>query len=667
MKQDDHPLFLLFFSLSGLTIPEAQSAAIDISILDASNLLAKELEPTRSSYDVVFLVTKLPMYGALSLPDGRVNKKHPYFLQSDLAAGGLEYSHNGPGFLDDYFRFDAWLRNNTEKSIQPPQNRKEVIISGLFNITVNDSNEMPPKLVSEGKVLQVLQGSSMVISQEHLNVIDPDSFPEEIQFNITSESSTGFVAKAHNTSLVITQFTQADINAGQLIFVANKTSSTGTLKLVVSDGLHKPISISLEIMVLPATTWATNQTILEIPQDLNMASLSHKHLLGSLDRGEQNTLYELIRDPEYGQVEVHQKPVRRFSQQQVDNGDVMFTFTDLASSSKDEFQFLATSGAINISGIVNVTVKALVKTQQEILWPRGTTVLLNTNVLDAHDLADRTNSTPEFRILQAPQGSNLVKVSRDNTDRPVPIDTFTQDDLKEGSIGLEIWETEDSGPNLQEDRFQFELIAKGVPPALGWMVYTTETFNSSTPYRATLINMPGPQESSHSSTPQSITSPFQTFTTMPYESKIPPSNSNKSHILPTNKSGQGPTSQTEKGSLLGFIEANMFSIILPICLILLLLALILPLLFYLHKRNKTGKHNVQGTPPKYKNGMVVDQETFRKTDPTQSIPLTTINTLEAKEPGSNSKGPGPGRQQDPELLQYCRTSNPALKNSQYWV
>ncbi|XP_026540912.1 chondroitin sulfate proteoglycan 4 [Notechis scutatus] len=641
----------------GLTVPEAQSAAINISLLDASNLLTKE--PMRTSYDVVFLVTKLPMYGALSLPDGRVNKRHPYFLQSDLAAGGLEYSHNGPGLLDDYFRFDAWLRHNSEKSIQPPQN--EVIISGWFNITVKDSNEMPPKLISQGKVLQVLQGSSMVISQEHLNVIDPDSFPEEIQFNVSSESSTGFVAKAHNTSIVITQFTQADINAGHLIFVANRTSSTGTLKLVASDGLNEPISISLEIMVLPATTWATNQTILEIPQDLNMASMSHKHLLGSLDQGEQNTLYELIRDPEYGQVEVHQKPVRSFSQRQVDNGEVTFTFTDLASS-KDEFQFLAISGATNISGVVNVTVKALVKTQQEILWPRGTTVLLNTNVLDAHDLANRTNSIPEFRILQAPQGSNLVKVSRDNLDRPVSIDAFTQDDLEKGLIGLEIWETEDPGPNLQEDRFQFELIAKGVPPALGWVRYITEAFNSSTPYRATLVNIPGPQESSHSSTPQSITSPLQTFTTKPYESKMPPSNSNKSHILPTTISGQGPKTQTERTSILGFIEANMFSIILPICLILLLLALILPLLFYLHKRNKTGKHHVQGTPPKYKNGTVVDQETFRKTDPNQSIPLTTINTLETKEPG-----PGPGRQQDPELLQYCRTSNPALKNSQYWV
>ncbi|XP_070618301.1 chondroitin sulfate proteoglycan 4 [Erythrolamprus reginae] len=658
--------FSLLWKNKGLTVPEAQSAAINISVLDASNLLAKVHESMRIVYDVVFLVTKLPMYGEITLPDGRVNKRNPYFLQSDLAAGGLEYSHNGPGFLDDYFRFEAWLNLFNEKPTRPPQKGKEVVISGVFNITVKDSNEMPPKLVSQEKVLQVLQGSSMVITQDHLNVIDPDSFPEEIQFNISSESSTGFIAMAHNTSVAITQFTQADIIAGHLIFVASRRGSTGTLKLVASDGFHKPISISLEIMVLPAATWAANQTILEVPQDLNMALLSHQHLLGSLDQREENTSYELIRDPEYGQVEVHQKAVRRFSQQQVDNGEVSFTFTDLASS-KDEFQFLATSGGINISGIVNVTVKALVKTQQDILWPRGATVQLNTNVLDARDLANKTESIPEFRILQPPQGSNFVRYSTDHVDRPFSTGTFTQDDLEKGLIGLEIWEAENSGPNLQEERFQFELFAKGVPPALGWVVYTTESFNSSTPYRATWVKKPGLEENSHSSTPQSITSPGQTFTTMPYESKMPHSTANKSHVLPTTSSSERPTSQTEKSALLGFIEANMFSIILPICLILLLLALILPLLFYLHKRNKTGKHNVQGTPPKYKNGTVVDQETFRKTDPSQNIPLTTINTLEAKEPGSNSKGPGPGREQDPELLQYCRTSNPALKNSQYWV
>ncbi|XP_062998272.1 chondroitin sulfate proteoglycan 4 [Elgaria multicarinata webbii] len=652
----------------GLTVPEAQSAVINVSLLDASNLLTKEPDSKRGSYDVVFLVTELPTYGTLSVPDGPVDRKHPYFLQSDLAAGGLEYAHHGPGILDDHFRFNAWLRHSTVGSIQPPQ-KEESIISGTFNITVSDSNEMAPRLVSQEQVLQVLHGSSIMLSQEHLNVKDPDSFPEEIKYDILSGSPSGFVINVHNKQVPVTQFTQADINAGHIMFIANGTSSSGTLDLAISDGHNQPIFTSLEIMVLPAITWAMNQTTLEIPQGVNMASLSHNHLLGSLGQAEQNTLYRLIRTPRFGQVEVNQKPVTDFSQKQVDNGEVTFTFIDFAST-RDEFQFLATSGEVNISGVVHVMVKALVKTQQDVLWPRGITVQLDTNILDASELAERTRSVPEFKILQAPQRSRFVHASKNKKSQPVTINAFSQHDLERGLVALEIWEMDETEQNLQQDSFLFELVAEGVPPASESMLYTTEVFNSSASYGVTLLKVPGFQEKSHTPMPQSITPSSSAFTTIPQEPENPSHNSSKLHVLPTAGTGQWTTANTspgERGTLIGFIEANMFSIILPICLTLLLLALILPLLFYLHKRNKTGKHNVQGSPPKYKNGTVVDQETFRKMDHNQGFPLMTVDTLEAKEAGANSKAAGPGGQQDPELLQYCRTPNPALKNSQYWV
>ncbi|KAH0619843.1 hypothetical protein JD844_014184 [Phrynosoma platyrhinos] len=629
----------------------------------------KEPDSKTPSYDVVFLVTQLPSYGTLSVPDGPVNRKHPYFLQSDLAAGGLEYAHHGPGTLSDHFQFRAWLRHLSIKSIQPPQKEEGPVISGTFNITVRDSNEVPPRLVSQGQILRVFHGSSLMISQEHLNVMDPDSSPEEIKYDILSGSSSGFVTRVHNKQVPVTQFTQADINAGHLMFIANGTSSSGTLDFAISDGHNPTIFTSLEVMVVPAITWATNQTLLEIPQGVNMASLSHHHLLGTLDKEEHNTLYRIIGEPQFGQIKVNQKPVTEFSQKQVDNGEVTFTFTDFASS-EDKFQFLATSGEVNISGVVSVAVKALVNTKQDALWPRGTTIQLDTNILDASELANKTKSNPEFKILQAPQRSQFVKVSRDQTNQLVPIDTFTQHDLDQGLVGLEILGMEDSEENREQDGFLFELVAEGVPPALESMEYITEAFNSSALYGVTLLRAPSLEEEDLSTTPQSITPSPQTLTTSPPQSKNSSQNLSELPVHPTAWLGQGMTTlppPAERGTLLGFIEANMFSIILPICLILLLLALILPLLFYLHKRNKTGKHNVQGTPPKYKNGTVVDQETFRKTDPNQGIPLSTVSTLEAKEAGLNSKGVGPGGQQDPELLQYCRTSNPALKNSQYWV
>ncbi|KAJ7311243.1 hypothetical protein JRQ81_006857 [Phrynocephalus forsythii] len=654
----------------GLIVSEAQSGVIDSSLLDASNLLTlTEPDSKRGLYDVVFLVTELPTYGTLSVPDGPVDRRHPYFLQSDLSAGHLEYAHHGHGILPDHFRFDAWLRHVSVKSIQPPQKEEGPIISGVFNITVKDSDEIAPRLVDQERVLQMLHGSSVVLSPEHLNAVDPDSPPEDIRYDILSGSSSGFMAHIRDRQQPITQFTQADINAGHVMFISNGTSSSGILDLAISDGHNPPVFTSLEIMVLPAVKWAANQTVLEIPQEVNMATLSHEHLLGSLDQGEQDTLYRLIDGPQFGQVTVSGKPVTEFSQKQVDNGEVTFSFTDYVSS-EDKFQFLAGSGEANVSGVVSIAVKALVKTQQDGPWPRGATIQLDTHMLDASELANKTKSDPEFKLLQAPQRSQLVRLSRDKRSRQVPIVAFTQRDLERGLVGLEIWEMDDSEENLQQDSFLFELSAEGVPPALHSMTFLTEAFNSSATYDATLLIDPSLQERDSSSTPRGVTPSSQTLalTTRPIELESPGPNSTDLLVLPTERLGQGMTTSpppAENGSLLRFIEANMFSIILPICLILLLLALILPLLFYLHKRNKTGKHNVQGTPPKYKNGTVVDQETFRKTDPNQGLPLLPVNSPEAKEAGLNSKGVG-GRQ-DPELLQYCRTSNPALKNSQYWV
>jgi chondroitin sulfate proteoglycan 4 len=96
---------------------------------------------------------------------------------------------------------------------------------------------------------------------------------------------------------------------------------------------------------------------------------------------------------------------------------------------------------------------------------------------------------------------------------------------------------------------------------------------------------------------------------------------------------------------------NLWSILIPILILLLLLLLVAILAFYLVRRNKTGKHNVQtvaGSKPK--NGEI-SQETFRKTDPANNIPMSQMDSKDA----------------DPELLQHCRTTNPELKKNQYWV
>ncbi|NXP72897.1 CSPG4 protein, partial [Ramphastos sulfuratus] len=641
---------------AGLQLGRAQRAEIDTMVLDASNLLSQIPAPERAAHDVVFLLTELPAHGQLLVADVPLDQSRPFFLQSDLSTGRLTYAHGGDSVSEDHFRFKAWLQPQAQQSIRPPQ--EGVVISEAFNIMVTSSSSSNPlQVVRRQKVLQVPPGSVVTLSQEYLDVAAPSGdSPEEMVYSVLQRPLAGHLANAHNPREPINRFTQADVNAGHVVFVATRSRAKGSLALSLSSGHHPPTLTSLEVEVLPAVSTAARPVLLEVPQDLNRASMSPHHLLGDAQlRGAGNTQYRITREPRFGQVQVNRRPARGFSQKQLDRGEVTFTFTDLTSP-QDDFQFLATSRAANRTGVVNVTVHALAKARTGSVWPRGTTTLLDTSILDASELANHTKSIPVFRIRRAPHSSRLVRVSRDPGQPITPIETFSQRELEQGLVGLELLDAGETNQPLQSDSFLFELAAAGVPPALVSLGYNTEPYNASKAYGVTLLIAPlAPSPL--------VPQPRGTARSSPNASEL--------GMSPTAWPDHGATtspSPVEGGTFLSFIEANMFSIIIPICLIFLLLALILPLLFYLHKRNKTGKHHVQGTPSsKVKNGAVPDQETFRRMDPNQDIPLKTVNTLEGKDTGAPPQGKGSGAPPDPELLQYCRTSNPPLKNNQYWV
>ncbi|XP_052527858.1 chondroitin sulfate proteoglycan 4 isoform X2 [Tympanuchus pallidicinctus] len=624
---------------AGLHLVEAQRAEIGTSLLDASNLLSQIPAPEQDAHDVIFLVTELPVHGQLWVADRLLERSQPFFLQSDLAARRLVYVHHENGGTEDRFQFKAWLRPRAQRSIRPPQ--EGLLISEAFNVTVSSSSQKPPQVVKQQGALRALPNSTITLSRQHLDVAEPHGSPEELVYSLLHSPQTGHLADVRSPQVPIKRFTQADINAGHVMLVTAARGAQESLVLSLSDGRHPPAHISLEVVVLPMGSAEP----LEVPQELNRAMLSPRHVAPQL--GEGDALYTITTEPRFGQVQVNRKPAQGFSQAQLERGEVTFTFTKLTSS-EDSFQFLTRSQTMNSTGVVNVTVRALVTARPGSLWPRGTTALLDTSTLDASELANRTRSIPVFRLRQPSHSSRLIRRPRAPGQPAVPIESFSQRELEQGLVGLEVLDDGDANQqHPHSDSFTFELVAAGVPPALVSLGYFTEPYNASKSYGVTLLLAP-PAPSSLVPQPQGTA---RSSLNASEPGSVPP---------PTSPSpGEG-------GTFLGFIEANMFSIIIPICLIILLLALILPLLFYLHKRNKTGKHHVQGSPAsKAKNGAVPEQETFRKTDPNQGIPLTTVNALDGK--GTAPPPQGAGVPADPELLQYCRTSNPALKNNQYWV
>nr|KAF6499650.1 chondroitin sulfate proteoglycan 4 [Molossus molossus] len=605
----------------GLWVPEGQRAKITRATLDASNLLASVPSSQRSKHDVLFQVTQFPAWGQLLLSEEPLHAGQPHFLQSQLASGQLVYAHSGGDTQPDGFRFHAHLQGPAGASLVGPQT------SEAFTITVRDVNEQPPR-PQASIPLRLTRGSRASISRAQLSVVDPDSAPEEIEFNVQQAPHNGFLSLAGASVGPVSHFTQADVDAGRLAFVANGSSVAGIFQLSMSDGASPPLTMSLAVDVLPSTIEVQLRAPLEVPQALGHSSLSRQQLQVVSDREEPDATYHLLQGPQYGHLLVGGQPAAAFSQLQVDQGKVVFAFTNF-SSSHDHFNVLALARGANTSATVNVTVRALLHVWAGGPWPQGATLRLDSTILDAGELANHTGSVPRFRLLVGPRHGRVVHVPKDGQ----PVEQFTQQDLENGRLGLEVGRPEGKSPGPAGDSITLELWARGVPPAVASLDFATEPYNAAQPYSVALLSLP---ESAQIEAGRPESSP-------PAGEPGPAASS--------------PMPTVARGGFLGFLEDNMFSIIIPVCLVLLLLALILPLLFYLRKRNKTGKHHVQVLATKPRNSLADDTETFRKVEPSQAIPLTAL-------PGQR---PPPGGHPDPELLQFCRTSNPALKNGQYWV
>ncbi|KAK2501444.1 hypothetical protein MC885_013017 [Smutsia gigantea] len=612
---------------NGLWVPEGQRAEITKAALDASNFLASVPSPQRPEHDVLFQITQFPTRGQLLVSQEPLHAGQPHFLQSELAAGQLVYAHGGGGTQQDGFRFRAHLQGPAGASVEGPRTAE------AFTITVRDVGERPPR-PQASVPLRLTRGARTPVSRAQLSVVDPDSAPEEIKYEVQRAPHNGFLILAGAGPGPVTHFTQADVDAGQLAFVANGSSVAGIFQLSVSDGASPPLPVSLTVDVLPSAIEVQLQAPLEVPQALGRSPLSRQQLQVVSDREEPDAAYHLTRGPQYGQLLAGGQPAAVFSQLQVDRGEVVFTFTSF-SSSHDHFSILALARGANASATVNVTVRALLHVWAHGPWPQGATLRLDSTILDAGELANHTGSVPRFRLLAGPRHGRVVRVPRSRTEPRGSqlVEQFTQQDLEDGKLGLEVGSPEGRSLGPLGDSLTLELWAPGVPPAVASLDFATEPYNAARLYSVDLLSLPeAPQ--TEAAKPESGT---------PTGEPGPATSS----LMPT----------VARGGFLGFLEANLFSVIIPICLVLLLLGLILPLLFYLRKRNKTGKHNVQVLTAKPRNGLASDTETFRKVEPGQAIPLTAV-------PG---QGPPPGDQPDPELLQFCRTSNPALKNGQYWV
>ncbi|XP_072880796.1 chondroitin sulfate proteoglycan 4-like isoform X2 [Hemitrygon akajei] len=634
----------------GLKLPQGQSAAIDQSLLDASNFLASVPAIDRSAYDVIFEVSTQPLHGFLTLSGKRRVRR---FTQSDLVSSALQYTHIRSGSLTDSFMFRARLGRRRKSMARPAYNRATIVISEPFNVTALPVKGYLPQIETTGSTLHALQGSSLVLTQKHVHTSDPDNVPEEIQYSVVTGPDNGFFVHGVNSRMPIKRFTQADINAGKVLFKADGPPGISTFHFRVSDGEHPAVEGTLTIEVLKMTHYKE----IVLTQGEPAAPITREHLLAD-SKGDDSVRYKITQQPRHGEVTVNQAVVNEFLQRHVDDGALKYRMTDF-SVHQDSFQVWALTHKGNVSGTVNVTVRPLVRVARELQWPRGTTVLIDTDILDASELSLKTQSIPSFHLIQQPRAGRLIRLHKENGTRSPLGSNFIQTDLEDRNVAIEVFDSDLAVTYPQLDGFQFLLKADGVPAAIGALEFRTVAYTRNRHYNATLLQNSSPRstESVYSSTnpPGQDANEMDGYTCA--TTWNPFTFGRRQNEATSDSVTTGFPSAAGNDRAVSSAGSNLIAIIISVILIILLLLIIATIVIYITKRNKTGKHNVQATP---RNG-ALENETFRTTDPVQSVPLVNVRPINGTDIQPNSG------HVNPEANRFCKTGNPTVKTNHYWV
>ncbi|TDH09805.1 hypothetical protein EPR50_G00090610 [Perca flavescens] len=623
----------------GLEIVQGQREVIDDSILDASNLLAILPEVKQDDADVVFEIKRFPDHGRITLGGQDLPRNAPSFMQEDVGQGKLEYLHDDSGASFDSFSFRARLKSEGQGVASPAE---AVVLEEIFNISIKRRGSDSPDLVTIDMLLEVLQGSMTILTQKHLNTQDEDSPPDEVHFKVTKAPINGRLVDSL-TMDPISEFTQEMVNRGQVGFISDGSLADGFMEFIVSDGEHQTEPYTLHIGVLARNLFLDKAPEIKVKQG-DDETLVTEEMLRATTGGpvEEDILYKITSVPKYAAVMVDRQPTSAFTQTQIKEGRVSVRFVK-STSPRDSVAFIARSKAANVSSVLNITVQPLANIAQDPLLPQGALVQLDRKLLDATPLANKTRTSPTFTVIQQPQGARFVRSGGPGAGQPV--DTFSQKELDEGRVAMEILNSASgSRGSVSQDEARFLLKAHGVPPAECVFSFQTGPYNASGVYPATLLRIPSEVPSKDSNDLPDVTgSPRSTPASPRWRGNMDWPN------------GGAPTTTSSGSSSHGkphvYRRSNFWSILIPILVILLLLFLAAILAYYLIRKNKTGKHDVQTAATKPKNGEVASAETFRKTDPANNIPMSNMDS----------------KATDPELLQHCRTTNPALKKNQYWV
>uniref|UniRef100_A0A670YMT0 Laminin G domain-containing protein n=1 Tax=Pseudonaja textilis TaxID=8673 RepID=A0A670YMT0_PSETE len=683
-----------FFSFAGAVVQEGGKVLIDNTKLDGSNLLSKLPQTQRSSFEVWYEVIALPQHGRIVVGERNITRDKPHFSQYIINKFGITYVHDDSESLTDHFIFAVWLNEKSKSTVKPNID----VLEEAFNITVVPVNDQVPKLQSKLLCLNVLQGDRKVLGPDNLNVDDLDNSPEEIKYTIITDPQNGHLALWTRLNESIKNFTQADINDGNVWFVQDGSPFSGVFYFSVTDGQHRPQYKLFQLDVIPVSITLINLTEVVLLQGQDRVAVTNVHLSAVTNGKNPEIRFEVTKPFRYGNLLIGNEQVTTFHQRDLYAARLLYCMADFTAFG-DTLEFAVFSSDSNLTGqVLKILVQPLLQMALNVTVPNRMSYQLNPSYLDATQLATLTKSNPHFEVIMSPVHGSLSKRSLSYVESKNLV-LFTKRDIDMGVIYLET-SANMTNTDVLNDSFSFILRADHVQPAIGEFHFVivrqdpslVQVFTPEVPFLTTADILETyitenehvfiPKHGAHTDVPAQTFRPDQNHWEHQKDTQFDEDNTRGISVwaVTTIKT------QSESTWLLTLSSRNWLIIIVPlssVAALFIIIAIVLCIFLVCH-RSKKAKPLILEQPP-----VIFNSSSF-SAERSLTIPTVTVTPLlksmdkasvlpfvslqqEQSHPMPAIPDPAVSLLQstwsslDPEIIQHCRKTHPTLKCNQYWV
>ncbi|KAI1891906.1 hypothetical protein AGOR_G00148540 [Albula goreensis] len=406
-----------------------------------------------SAEELVYTVSIPPSHGVLHAVENPGMSLHT-FSQLDVAAHRVCYTHDNSRFAQlDSFSF-VISNGVTSKS-------------SSLHFSIEHGDRIPPTL-SSNKGLRLTEGATVPISQDRLELMDPDTAVSNLTYTLTQLPQYGRLL-LRGQPLSQPRFTQADINSLDLTYQHQSgPAQIDRFTFLASDGANRgfllygqlreqPVAFTIEVEHVDKTPPSlvikrTPSTVENLQEGKQGIYITSRDLQASdPDSPNQELEFTILRSPHFGHLEntlTGGYIKGRFTQRDLDQRAVRYIIDPDIEVTGDSFEFQVTDPAGN----------TMLPEVLELKWSRVELsatcfrVCENVGMLPVQVMRSGNSIDPAYVGIQVVEGT--AKVGRDFTHSTAALIQF------DPGVNVKSWNIYLKDDGLEENHEKFEVVLK---------------------------------------------------------------------------------------------------------------------------------------------------------------------------------------------------------------